>query len=346
MVDRRASMRQVAEHANVAMSSVSRVLSGHPDVSEKMKQRVWASVAELGYTPDLLAQSLRSGQTLTVGLVAANIANPLLAEIAKGAESVLRGGGYSLLLSDSESDPRLDETYLRLFERRRVDGLVLMLASETHEPTSDFLRSTSTPFVLVDREIDGLGSARAVLSDHRSGMRDAVSHLLDLGHRRIALITGLMELRASRERAAGLHQAFLERAVDDDSTVVSGPYSSDHGSESTRMLMSGPDAPTAIVVGGNQILIGVLGALRDLGLRPGSDVSLVTCDDTPLTRLLDPPIASISRDNARLGRSAAEMLIAAMTESATSPSRVLLPTSYRPTTSCTVVAVPKDPASA
>lgn len=126
----RSSMREVAELAGVAMSSVSRVLSGHPDVSEKMRDRVMAAVEQLGYQPDLLAQSLRRRATLSVGFVVGDIANPLLAEIVKGAETTLHEAGYSMLLANSENAPTRDTDHVRLFEQRRVDGLMLSLASE------------------------------------------------------------------------------------------------------------------------------------------------------------------------------------------------------------------------
>src|SRR5690606_16311322 len=121
----RASMREVADRAGVAMSSVSRVLSGHPDVSAGMRERVMAVVAELGYQPDLLAQSLRRRATRSVGFVVGDIANPLLAEIVKGGERALRDGGYSMLLTDSENEPARDADHMRLLEQRRVDGLML-----------------------------------------------------------------------------------------------------------------------------------------------------------------------------------------------------------------------------
>ena len=119
---RRASMREVAELAHVAISSVSRVLSGHPDVSADMRERVLEAVRHLEYEPDFLAQSLRRGATLSVGWVIGDISNPLMAAITSGAESVLRAAGYSMLLMNSENDPDLDAAHIRFFQTRRVDG--------------------------------------------------------------------------------------------------------------------------------------------------------------------------------------------------------------------------------
>ncbi len=145
-------MREVAELAGVAMSSVSRVLSKHPDVSPAMRRRVLAAVDQLGYKPDLLAQSLRRRATQSVGFVVGDISNPLIAEIVHGAETTLREAGYSMLLTNSESDAALDADHIRLLEQRRVDGLILSLAQEAHGPTLEALRQLAIPFVVVDRE--------------------------------------------------------------------------------------------------------------------------------------------------------------------------------------------------
>ncbi|HLB03886.1 MAG TPA: LacI family DNA-binding transcriptional regulator, partial [Gaiellaceae bacterium] len=126
-------MREVADLAGVAMSSVSRVLSNHPDVSPSMRERVLLAVEELGYKPNLLAQGLRRRETLSVGFVVGDISNPLLARIVMGAEAALREGGYSMLLTNSEGNPDLDAEHVLLFEQRRVDGLMLSTASEGHE---------------------------------------------------------------------------------------------------------------------------------------------------------------------------------------------------------------------
>ena len=149
----RLGMREVAEHAGVAMSSVSRVLSGHPDVSPKMRQVVMDAVRDLGYQPDMLAQGLRRGKTFSVGFTVSDIANPVLAEIVTGAEKRLRKAGYSLLLTNSEGDPELDVEHISLLERRRVDGLILSLAEENQPETVAALRQVGVPVVLVDRDV-------------------------------------------------------------------------------------------------------------------------------------------------------------------------------------------------
>jgi LacI family transcriptional regulator len=330
-------MREVADRAGVAMSSVSRVLSGHPDVSPAMRDRVMSVVAEIGYQPDLLAQSLRRRATLSVGFVVGDIANPLLAEIVKGAERTLRDNGYSMLLTNSENQPERDAAHVRLFEQRRVDGLMLSLASEDNPETIRLLEQFDTPAVLVDRELPPDVGASAVLSDHRSGMRAAVEHLLDLGHRRIGLILG-QPMRPSRERRAGLEEAFAARSLPATYVVVEGLLAAEHGRNATRQLLDAAEPPTAIVAGGNQLLVGTLEELLARDLRVGTDISLVSCDAIDVTELFTPPIAVVRRDNREIGRQAASLLLERVGDEDPGARTVVLPTTFEPRPSCAAPA--------
>jgi LacI family transcriptional regulator len=325
-------MREVADVAGVAMSSVSRVLSGHPDVSEGMRRRVMAAVETLGYTPDMLAQSLRRRATLSIGFVAGDISNPLMASIVKGAERELRRRQYSMLLMNSEGDADRDAEHIRLFEQRRVDGLMLSLAREDHASTLAALAGTDTPRVLVDRHLPAGANASGVLSDHRSGMRAAVGHLLDLGHRRIGLILG-RPVRPARERLSGLEDAYSERGLPGTFTVSEGVLSPEHGRDATRRLLDVEEPPTAIITGGNQLLAGTLEELRDRSLLVGADISIVSCDTISTTELHQPPIAVVRRDTVELGRRAAELLLRRL-EGAAAPETVTLPTEFVARASC------------
>ena len=328
---RRTNMREVAELAEVAISSVSRVLSGHPDVSQEMRDRVLDAVAQLEYEPDFLAQSLRRGQTLSVGFVLADISNPLMAEIVLGAEAVLRGAGYSLLLMNSENDAELDSQHVRFFQSRRVDGMILSLVSETDPRTLEVLRSVSAPLVVVDRQLASDIGASSVVNDHAAGMTDAVRHLIGLGHRRIALITGALDTLPGRERMEAMKRVIATTNGTVEGRYLPGSFSADHGETATRELLSGDDAPTAIVCGGNQLLLGCLRVIQQRGLEVGRDISLVTCDDVALSGLYRPPIASISRDTVAIGRTAADLLLKRLGDEADGqPQDVVLPTMFTP----------------
>lgn len=326
-------MRQVAEQAGVAMSSVSRVLSGHPDVSAEMRERVLAAVERLEYKPDMLAQGLRRRETMTVGFVVGDISNSLISQIVKGAEHALRAAGYSMLLTNSLFDPDLDRRHIELLSSRRVDGLLLFPVSETDEGMLAALRRLDIPIVVLERELPAALRASSVFSDHRAGMRPAVDHLLDLGHRRIALIAG-QPVRPTRERAEALRSCFDRRKLPHTFEVFEGSYSDQHGAAVTRQLLQRPDRPTAIIAAGNQITHGALQAIAEQRIVLGRDLSFVGCDDSTLARLHVPQIAILERDPIVIGRSAAELLLSRMRGEEEAPARLTHPTRFVPGPSC------------
>ena len=326
----RTGIRQVAKKARVAISSVSRVISGHPDVSPEMRDRVQAAVKALGYEPDILAQSLRRGSTRTVGFLIGDISNPLFAQIALGAGLALQERDHAMLMVNSLEAATDDATQLRLLRQRRVDGFLLSLSDETDPRTIAQLKSLDKPFVLIDRKVQGVSSA-AVLSDHAVGMHAAVEHLIELGHRRIGLIAGGRTVLPTYARADALLAACgAHRGV--RTLVEYGTYSAAHGEAAAGALLSRQEPPTALIAGANQILPGVLLAIRRRRLRIPRDISLVTCDYTPLAEFLEPPLATISRDTREIGRRAAQQLLEVLRGSP--PQCVVLPTRFAPGLSC------------
>lgn len=305
----RPTVRAVAERAGVAVSSVSRVLNGHADVSEELRTRVMAAVTELGYQPNLLAKSLRSGSTGTVGFVVRDIANPLFADIVKGAEIRLRENNYSVLIGNTGVDRSLGVDHIEIFLRRRVDGLFLSIPSEDDPATIAALRGAECPLVLLDREVPGL-QASAVLCDHFSGFLAALEHLIGLGHTRIGLIAGSTDIRGGRERVRAYEYAHRAAglAVRPDLVKV-GSFDTDQGYAQTVELLDLPDPPTAVLSGGIQLTTGCLRALNERNLVPGRDISFVSYDDIEWLELYNPPISVVRRDTFRLGWLAADLLL-------------------------------------
>jgi len=320
------------------MSSVSRVLSGHPDVSPRMRRIVMNAVSELNYQPDMLAQGLRLGKTLSVGFAVSDIANPVLAEIITGAEKRLRAAGYSLLLTNSEGNPELDIEHISLLERRRVDGLILSLVDENHPDVVAALRRTRRPLVLVDRDIPEGVTARRAAFDHTLGIRQATEHLLELGHRRFALITGGPE-RPARERREAVEET-LSRLAGADHTVYAGEFSVQHGRQATVEILAKEPRPTAILAGGNMLMEGALLSLKEAGVKVGRDVSFVGCDDMAVADLHEPPIAVVRRDSRSAGEASADLLLADLEPdngNAEMPQEIVLPTEFVARASCAPV---------
>jgi LacI family transcriptional regulator len=320
------TVRHVAARAGVAISSVSRVLSGHPNVTPALRERVLRAARVEGYEPDLVARSLRQGFTRTVGFIVRDISNPLFADIAKGAEDRLRAHGYAMILTNSEGEPRLDAEYVHLLRQRRVDGMIVSVNSETHRPTVQALRSCTMPLVLLDRVVKGV-SASAVTCDHYAGVYDATQHMLSKGHRRIAMISGPPTILASRERLRGFTDAHLKaHRTYYQSLVRLGSYDTDYGYQQAKTMLSSARPPTALLAGGIQLAVGVISAVAGLGLKVGRDVSIVSCDETGLMQVFDPPISVVLRDIREMGRLAAELLIE--TIAGVAPYTVTIPTRY------------------
>jgi LacI family transcriptional regulator len=325
--DNTPTMKEVASRAGVALSSVSRVLNNHPDVSEKMRRRVLDAVATLGYEPNLVASSLRRGSTNTVGFVVSDISNPLFADFTKGAGQRLQAAGYSMVLTNAGSDPEQDEAMIRLLRWRRVDGLITSLADEHRPGTIAELTRIEAPVVLLDRFVDGVPNASVISAEHGSGMAAATEHLLELGHRRIGLISGSPRISPTNERVAGFRQAFERHGVPYPSDLIRlRSFSPEFGTASTRELMAVADPPTAIISGGNLLLTGVLRALRELGIGPGTDVAIVSCDDVALAELHTPPITVIARDTVHMGETAAEMMLERLASPEAAPHVERVPT--------------------
>jgi LacI family transcriptional regulator len=318
-------MRDVARRAGVGASSVSRVLAGHPDVSERMRQTVMTAVDELGYRPDLLARGLRSGRTGTVGFVVADIANPMVAQTVTGAERRLREAGYSMLLTNSEGDAEQDAGSIELLEQRSVDGLLLLLSDERNADTVAAVRRAECPVVLLDREIPGGEGVASVSFDHRPAMAAATRSLLRAGHRRIGLLLG-GPWRPRRERRAGVEEA-IAAEPEASLEVFEGALTFADGEAAAGRLLEADPRPTAVVAAGNVLCEGALLAFARLGVRIPQDLSLISCDESLAAALHDPPISVVSRDMSAFGLRAAELLIDQLEGSAT-VEEVVLPTEF------------------
>jgi LacI family transcriptional regulator len=319
------ALRDVARRAGVAVSSASRALSEHASVSPELRERVMRAAEELGYEPNLLAQGLRRGATSSVGFVMRDISSPLFSEIALGAEIALRERGYSMLLTNSEGRPELDLAHIRLLRQRRVDGLLLSLADEEHEPTLSELERLRLPVVLIDREVPHPSGLSAVLCDHAAGMRAAAEQLVGRGHRRIGLVAGPLVLRPGRECAHALERFCAARAGT-EAVVDAGPFSEEHGYRAAARMLAQASPPTALIAGSHQILPGVLRALDEAGADAG-EVDLVAFDDTPLLPWVSRPLGVVSREGTEIGRVGARLLLDLLRGGA--PRTVVVPTMYR-----------------
>jgi LacI family transcriptional regulator len=299
----------VAARAGVALSSVSRVLSGHADVSAKMRIRVEEAAHTLGYEPDLLAQSMRSGATRTIGFIITDIANPMFALVARSCEQELRRAGYSMILMNSDGEAETEAENFAVMRRRHVDGIIASLISEKSASVNASINSLRAPLVLLDREIAGMKMG-AVNGDHRKGVHDAVEELLARGHRKIAFITGGLDVFITRDRLKGFRDAFAEVMVPvPEESVALGGFDEEFSSRETHRLFSKKTRPTALLTGGVGATAGALRALKKLEIEPGKDIAFVAIDEWPMFDVFASQFSSVFRDPHVIGRESARIML-------------------------------------
>ena len=324
---------QVARLAGVSRATVSRALNGSARVSDEARERVHAAMAALGYEPDVVAQSLvrQRSQVIAMSLFAEDIDLPLshfgrtaqffLLSVLESIEREAVSLGYDLLLP-SRSHGKFPENFVRSLQTRRVAGCIVFHGSTSR--TQSLIHS-SIPTVFIDKT--GQGShATYVKSDNIDSARQATEHLLSLGHRRIALLTGPIIDHPGLERLLGCQQALAQAGIVPDPDLVrQSGWNLDEACEAAGLLLAERRDFTAIVAGSDIMAIGILRALTEQGLRVPDDVSLIGFDDIDLCQYTSPLLTTMRQDRVAMGRGAVQRLIA-LIEGTGETSPLILPT--------------------
>ena len=301
------TLNDVAKLAGVSTMTVSRVINGSGYTSPESRARVNRAIAELGYMPNVLARQLRSRRTKTLALVMTDIANPFFTTIARGVEDAARPKGYAVMFcnTDESVDEELD--YVRVLIQRRVDGVLLVPASDS-SGSLELLKAHGLPAVVLDRRLRS-GEVDAVRADSEGGAYLAARHLLDLGHREIAVLVGPESVSTSADRVSGYRRAMLEAGIDPGTQqILFGQYTEASGYEMTGRLLAAQSRPTAIFAGNNFIAFGAIQGLREAGKEIPDDISIVVFDDLPQGWVM-PFLTVIAQPAYEIGRLAAEMMI-------------------------------------
>ena len=332
---KRPTVVDVASRAGVAVGTVSRVINHSEAVSPTTRDAVWRAIADLGFRPNNVARSMRTRVTRTIGFVVPDISNPLFSVIARAAEGTLQNMGYLLNLANSGDSVEREVKLISDFAERQCDGLIFVTNNESDVRMIEALRAVRLPLVALDRDINL--HIDKVMTDHARGMRLAVNYLLELGHRRIALINASELIAPGRERLRGFREAHAEFGLRvDESLIRAGRLDQEFGATQLGALLDLRRPPTALIAGGNQILVGVLRALQLRELTVPRDLSLISCDDTAVTQVSSPPITVVDRDLAQIGRTAAQILIDRLSgQNPSQATRAFLPTELKIRASCT-----------
>jgi LacI family transcriptional regulator len=300
-------MLDVAALAGVGLKTVSRVVNAEPGVSPALEAKVRRAIEQLNYRRDANASMLRrlGGKTQTIGLVLEDVSNPFSSALHRAIEDSARERGVLVFAGSCDEDPDRERELISSFRERRVDGLIIVPASQNHGYLYED-RRTGTALVFVDRPALHL-EADSVVSDNRGGAIAATEHLLARGHKRIGFLGDLLSISTARDRLAGYLQA-LERAGirRDDRLIRADLRDPDAAAAAVEEMLALPDPPTAVFTGQNLLTIGGVHALRNAGLQ--RRVALIGFDDVSLADMVDPAISVVAQDSQALGRVAAELL--------------------------------------
>jgi LacI family transcriptional regulator len=318
-----ATIREVAESAGVSYATVSHVINNTRLVSQETRERVLAAMDALNYRPNALARSLRQGKTNTLGLVLPDSANPFFAEISRSIEDEAFKKGYSVFLCNTELDTQRELFYVDVLSKKQVDGIIFVAAGDQAD-SLEFLVSRNMPVVMIDRDVPNV-EVDAVLTDNQLGGYLATRHLLELGHKRIACISGPSSITPSAERMIGYRRALEEAGLSyDESLILRGDYHAQSGMEITHSILKMDPRPTAIFALNDLMALGALRAAAEAGCSVPKDLAVIGYDDLELAQYTNPPLTTISQPKKEIGVQAVHLLVDRMSRKSRAPSRLVL----------------------
>jgi LacI family transcriptional regulator len=301
----RVTIRDVAARAGVSVATVSKVINNRYGVASGTSARVQAVIDELGYEASLVAQSLRNHRTNVIGILVADL-EPFSTELLKGAADAIRGSGFELVIysAGGHSGDRVgwERRYLSRLSGTLIDGAVLVTPTVVDV-------NYGSPIVAIDPHT-GQSDLPTVDSDNLRGAQLATGHLLSLGHRRIAMLTGRPDLESAQLRERGYREALQAAgAIVDESLIRCGDYDPEVSLEQARLLLTGPNPPTAVFAANDMSAIATIEVATELGLHVPADLSVVGFDNIPESALCAPPLTTVEQPIRKMGERSIELLL-------------------------------------
>lgn len=304
------TIRDVAAAVGVSPQTVSRVINNRPDVAAETRRRVWEVIQELDYQPSAVARSLVSKRTYTLGLITADFSDYFFTQVIVGAESEARKHGYFFMLCSTERNPADEPEYLRLLTERQVDGILFARPSTEQDSRHvAALVRRGVPIVTTAYYLPG-EQLTVVDVDNVDGGLQATRHLVDGGHRRIAMITGPADWKSVKDRSTGYRLALKQVGISfDPSYVEEGDWSYESGYEAMRRLLLKAPGLTALFAQNDCMAIGAMRALRQAGRPVPRAVAVVGFDDIPAAAYCHAPLTTMRQPMQEVGRVATQLLI-------------------------------------
>lgn len=325
------TIKEVAYKAGVSVGTVSNVLSRAVPVSAELRERVEAAVQALDYHPNHVARSLKIRQTKMLGMVISDITNPFFPQLVRGAEDAAWKHGYSLTTLNSDDKVEREQQIFGVLRTRKMDGILLTMADDKGDITHvQGTINSGTPVVFLDRVPSHI-NGDSVSVDNLLGARQCVEHLLQAGHRRIAILAGSRDLLTGRNRLKGYEDALAAAGIPLDRSLIRHcHFRQEAGCIASLELLQTTPRPTAIFACNGMMALGLIQAIGDLNLRCPEDVALATFDDLPSSAAFRPRLTAVAQPAYEIGYQGAELLIARLNGTAPpEPVHLVLPTELR-----------------
>jgi len=324
------NMKEIAVKARVSLGTVSHVLNSSANVRNPLRQRVLDAVAALGYQPSELARGLRREKSSMIGMIIPDVTNPFFPAVVRGAEDVAFAHGYRLILCNTDNDHAKEIVFLNELRTYRPTGLIVIPSNFSDlTAQAEIYRKAGTAVVCVDR-MPLHWNGDTVTVGNEEGAYQATRYLIQLGHRRLATITGPLHLTNAQQRLKGFKRAAKEAGITvDPEHIQEGTFDKLGGHAKGSVLLRMLPRPTAIFAGNDMIALGVLLALREAGLRCPEDVSLIGFDNLDLAEMINPPLSSVYQPGYQLGATAARLLLERVADSSSRVRHLVLETELR-----------------
>ncbi|ANB62309.1 catabolite control protein A [Anoxybacteroides amylolyticum] len=314
----------VAREANVSMATVSRVVNGNPNVKPSTRKKVLEAIERLGYRPNAVARGLASKKTTTVGVIIPDISSIFFAELARGIEDIATMYKYNIILSNSDQNKEKELHLLNTMLAKQVDGILFMGGNITEEHVNEFQKS-DVPIVLA-ATIEENHLIPSVNIDYEQAAFEAVTHLLEKGHARVAYITGPANDPINNKKLAGYRRALEARGIAyDEALIVEGDYSYDSGIEAYEKIAELEERPTAVFAGTDEMALGIIHGAQDHGMHVPEQLEVIGFDNTRLATMVRPRLTTVVQPMYDIGAVAMRLLTKYMNKERVENHIVVLP---------------------
>jgi len=299
----------IAEEAGVSYSTVSRTLSGFEFVKASTRERVLSAAKKLGYVPNQQARSLAGGVSNLIGILVPGLTDDYVIQILHGVDSALIESNYNVILYTTNRRQGKEATYAATIMNGAADGL-LLVAPVKADLYLDALRAQNFPYIMID-QVDQEQRSTVINTDNHKGAYEAIRYLIELGHRQIGFLSGLMQLNGAIERLEGYKAALADHNIPfRDEYIASGDFRMQIGYQGTQELLALENPPTAIFASNDVSALGAMDAIRERGLRIPDDISVVGFDDIPAAAMTYPKLTTVRQPLVQMGREAVMELLA------------------------------------